>query len=292
MIFYKHRKQFFINYADDTTPHVICSNPEEVLLELKGTNKKLFTWFSQNGMKVNLDECYMLLSTTNLLNFQISDTVIHYLQSKKLLGVTFDNYSRVQKANRKLNDLARIALYIELAKGRILMKAFFDSHFNYYPIVWMFHSHNLNNKINRLHEGCLRIIYNDKTTSVVQVLEKDNSVSIYHKNIRALAIEMYTVANGIPLEIMHELFQLRDESHYNLRYTSQFTIPAIPSIYNGRETLSYIGHKICSYYSTVLSEYGKYFLSFPYFGTYQIIAKYEKRRTYLSILHEATCDNR
>ena len=45
-------------------------------------------------------------------------------------------------------------------------------------------------------------------------------------------------------------------------------------------------------------QYGKYFASFPYFATYftslqasEIVAKYEKRGKYLSILHEATCDN-
>lgn len=52
---------------------------------------------------------------------------------------------------------------------------------------------------------------------------------------------MYTVTNGISPEKMNELFQLIDESYYNLRYASPFTIPAIPSIYNGRESVSYIG---------------------------------------------------
>ena len=43
---------------------------------------------------------------------------------------------------------------------------------------------------------------------------------------------------------------------------------------------------------------GKYFPSFSYFATYfrslyasEITAKYEKRGKYLTILHEATCDN-
>ena len=105
----------------------------------------------------------------------------------------------------------------------------------------MFNSRNLNNKINRLHERYLRIIYDDKTISDEQVLEKDDSISLSHWNIQTLAIEMYTVTNGISPEKMNELFQLRDESYYNLRYTSPFTIPAIPSVYNGRESVSYIG---------------------------------------------------
>ena len=37
----------------------------------------------------------------------------------------------------------------------------------------MSHSRALNNKINRLHERCLRIIYNDKTSTFKELLEKD-----------------------------------------------------------------------------------------------------------------------
>ena len=120
------------------------------------------------------------------------------------------------------------------------MNAFFDSQFNYSPLIWMFHSRNLNNKINRLHERCLRVIYNDKTSSFEQLLENDNSVSIHHRNIQ----KMYKVTNGLSPEIMNEIFQIREESRYNLRYTSQFTIPPIHSVYNGRESVSYMGPKI------------------------------------------------
>ena len=81
------------------------------------------------------------------------------------------------------------------------MNAFFDSQFNYCPLIWMFHSRNLNNKINRLHEHCLRVIYNDKTSSFEQLLENDNSVSIHHRNIQTLVIEMYQVTNGLSPEI-------------------------------------------------------------------------------------------
>ena len=71
-----------------------------------------------------------------------------------------------------------------------------------------------------------------------------NSVSIHHRNIQTLAIEMNKVTNGLSPEIMNEIFQIREESRYNLRYTSQFTIPPIHSVYNGRESVSYMGPKI------------------------------------------------
>ena len=141
----KHQKELF---------HKLCwrligNNPGEVVSELRDITekrditKKLFTWFSPNEMKANLGKSHMLLRSTELLNFQISERVIHNSQSNNLLAVTFDNKLKFekhiniicQKANRKLNALARITPYIELTNRRILMNAFFDSQFNYCPLI-------------------------------------------------------------------------------------------------------------------------------------------------------------
>ena len=64
---------------------------------------------------------------------------------------------------------------------------------NYCPLIWMCHNRTYNNKINRLHERCLRLIYNDKYSSFENLLEKGSSVSIDHKNLQALAIETANV---------------------------------------------------------------------------------------------------
>ena len=47
----------------------------------------------------------------------------------------------------------------------------------------MLHSRK-NNKIKHLHERCLRLIYSDEKPSYENLLEKENSVSIHHKNIQ------------------------------------------------------------------------------------------------------------
>ena len=69
------------------------------------------------------------------------------------------------------------------------MNAFLNSQFNYCPVIWMCHSRALNNKINRLHGQCLRIICNEQTSTLKELLEKNNAVSIHYRNIQALAIE-------------------------------------------------------------------------------------------------------
>ena len=80
---------------------------------------------------------------------------------------------------------------MDFSKKRILMNAFFESEFNCWPVIWMFHNRSLKNKINRLHERCLRTIYNNKQSSFEQLLNQDNSVSTHHRNIQTLAMKMY-----------------------------------------------------------------------------------------------------
>ena len=67
----------------------------------------------------------------------------------------------VKKVSKKLHALRRISLYMHIDKLRIIMKAFIESQFGYCPLVWMFHSRTLNNRINALHEKALRLVYKD-----------------------------------------------------------------------------------------------------------------------------------
>ena len=90
----------------------------------------------------------------------------------------------------------------------MLMNAFFGFQINYCPVFWMFHSRALNNKIYRLHERCLRVIYNDKNSNFEELIEKVNSVSIRYRNIQTVAIEKCKAANGKSPELMNEIFQL------------------------------------------------------------------------------------
>ena len=79
---------------------------------------------------------------------------------QKLLGVTIDKNLKM-KAGRKLTALGRLSRLLPFNKRRILMKSFIESQFSYCPLVWMCHDRNLNNKINRIHERTLRMLYKD-----------------------------------------------------------------------------------------------------------------------------------
>ena len=115
----------------------------------------------------------MLLSTEEYVQVKIGKAQIENSLSKKLLGVTIDaklNFVKhikqiYAKARAKLKALARIAPFMNIKKKRVLMKTFFMAQFSYCPLTWMFHSRKLYNKINKLHERCLRIVYSDNTSS-------------------------------------------------------------------------------------------------------------------------------
>ena len=123
------------------------------------------------------------------------------------------------------------------------MKAFIESQFNYCSLIWMFHSREINNKINNLHERALHITYKDTESSFEELLVKDNSVSMHHRNIQRLATELYKDKNGFSPEIIKEIFTERD-MRYNIRGQSDLILPNPKTVSFGTESVKFLGPKI------------------------------------------------
>ena len=108
-----------------------------------------------------------------------------------------------KKAGQKLNAPVLIAGFLNFSKNRIIAKSFIESRFGYCHLIWMFHSREPNNKINRIHERALRITCDGKLSSYGELLTKDDSVTIHRRNIRAFATEIYKVIQEISPPIFH-----------------------------------------------------------------------------------------
>ena len=80
----------------------------------------------------------------------------------------------------------------------------------------MFHTGQLNNRINEIHERALRIVYKDNKLTFNDLFELDNSVTINQRNLQIHATEIFKVKNSLAPEIMTEVFE-KKEPHYNLR---------------------------------------------------------------------------
>ena len=115
------------------------------------------------------DKCHLVISNNEKVPMKTDNIELENTSSEKLLGIIIDsklNFKEhlegiIKKASRKVKVLSRITPYMNLTKRKLLMNSFFTSHFHYCPLVWMCHHRTINNKINRLHEKCLRIVYND-----------------------------------------------------------------------------------------------------------------------------------
>ena len=155
-LFFVMNHEDIVNYADDNTPYVSGKNIDEVVRFLEESSRVIFKWFSDNQFQANASKCHVLLSTDEHVQVKIGTAQIENSSSEKLLGVTIDAKLSFEK-------------HIE-QKESIDEKAFFMIQFSYFPLIWMFQSTKLNNKINKLHERCLRIVYSDNTSSFQELL--------------------------------------------------------------------------------------------------------------------------
>ena len=109
----------------------------------------------------------------------------------------------------------------------------------------MCHSRELTNKINNLHYRALRLVYRDENSSFEELLKKDGSVSIHHRNIHCLATEMFKVKNGLSPTFMEDIFperNIKDVPAEGLWSQTDFYNPSNPkTVHNGVERLRHLG---------------------------------------------------
>ena len=55
-------------------------------------------------------------------------------------------------------------------------------------------------------ERCARFIQNDKVSFFEELLEKDVSASVHHRNIQSLSIKMLQIKHGQSREIVTDIF--------------------------------------------------------------------------------------
>ena len=251
-IFFFTEETSITNYADDNTPYVCDKTVDLVISRLENDSLKLCHWFKHNYLKCNEDKCHLLLSKKSPeLCLQLENETIYNSTKVKLLGITFDNELSFEvhvlrlckKANSKFHALSRVAKYMGQDKLRLVMKAFKTSQFGYCPLVWMFHSRGLNNRINKIHEKALRLVYKDNKSTFSELSDKDNSVTIHDRNLQALAIEVYKSINDLSTVTIKDIFDVKSIP-YNLRSLSILCTRNVKTVKYGSDSLSFRGAKI------------------------------------------------
>ena len=134
------------------------------------------------------------------------------------------------------------------------MKTFEESQFNYCPLIWMLNSRRLKNKINNVKEKALRIVYFDYKSAFQELLDKDASFSVHHRNVQTLAIEIYKHIRGLSPEIMGKVFKINRILPYNLRTQNYFFSWVPKTVKYGTETNSFLAPKVWAWVPEKMKE--------------------------------------
>ena len=235
-------------------------------------------------MKAISGKNHLIMSCAEATTAMIDGLPIDSSKAEGLLGITIDNELKFddhvnhlsKKASLKLNAPARIAPFMNVSKNRIIVKSFIEPQFGYCPLVWMFRSRGLNNNIKRIHERALRITYNDKSSSYEELLSKDRSVTIHHRNIRALAIEIYKMMRGISPPLLNEMFVPR-QCNYELLGNNILERRRVKSVRYGTESMSSLAPKIWEILPNEIKGSDTLQISSTYlYGAFDCIFKYSQ----------------
>ena len=246
-LFYQFVNTSVCNFADDTTPYICDTDLFSLFANLENDISSAIIWFDENYMQLNSEKCHFLFmgNTPEYLWVKVGNSQIWESQQEKLLGVIIDknlNFNEhlsviCKKVSSKVTALSRMVKLLPLERKRILMKAFIESQFSYCPLIWMFCSRKINTRINHIHERALRIVYNDYVSSFDDLLRKDKSVCIHHRNIQKVAIEMFKVKHKLCPGMVQTLFTQKDGK----KSGASFLRPQINSVHNGEESFRWFG---------------------------------------------------
>ena len=143
--FFALKETNICNFADDTTPYFCFLLSLKIVLEKLRHNSKLATALFQTN--------YMKLDT-----------------DRCQLLITGRKHEHIWAKIEKRYTLGRVLLNLNSSSVH-LCRCFFGR--------------QTNNNINKLHEGTLRILYNDTATSFEDLLIKDRSFTIHRQNIQS-----------------------------------------------------------------------------------------------------------
>ena len=152
-----------------------------------------------------------------------------------------------KKAARQLNALARISNYLDVSARKLIYNSFVASNFDYCPLVWHFCGATNSNKIEKIQQRCLRIIYKDYESSNEKMLEMANTTTLVISRLRLLLLEVFKSIHHLNPKCISDLFELK-HIKYSLRNPIKVLQPKRRTTTNGLRTTSYTGAKLWNYF--------------------------------------------
>ena len=108
----------------------------------------------------------------------------------------------------------RISNYLDESARRIIYNSFVSSNFNCCPFVWHFCGVTDGNKIEKIQERCLRIIYKDYESSYDRLLDRENTTKLAISRLRILILEVFKSIHRLNPKCISDLFEFFYLSFY------------------------------------------------------------------------------
>ena len=172
-------------------------------------------------MIVNPDKSQLMLlekSTKKVIQekLQIDNNKIKSENSVTLLGFTIDNRLSFDDHNSKLCNKAsmqlRLKKYMNQKGLDLVLNSFICSSFNYRLLVWHFSTNKSIEKIENIHNSCLRLILNDYKSDYKTFLDKSGKESMKIRRTKTLATEIFKTVNKLNLNFTKTIFTFKTNS--------------------------------------------------------------------------------
>ena len=243
------------NYADDTTPYSCNKDLNTLIANLEADSLNAIEWFKNNYMRLNTDKCKLIVAgqKDHIIDIKVGESIIRESKEVTLLGVLIDNdislksylNDKIKMANSKIASIKRNQHFLTFQQKKIVLSSFVHCHFSYAPLAWMFHSREINNKINRVQKRALRILFNDEHSTFEELLKRDEAFTVHERNIQRLLTEMFKAKNKLEPHLLQGIFEANSYQGPTLRNSSKyFSRPHVNTVKYGERSLQNLGVRL------------------------------------------------
>ena len=135
----------------------------------------------------------------------IQNSTLSCEETVKLLVIEIDyqlNFdihisSICRKASQQLNILKRLGRYLDRLSKLTIFHTFILSNFNFCHLAWHFCTDKSSKKLEKVPERAFRFVYDDYTSSYINLLEKALVPSLQIRRIKTMALETYKIVNKL-----------------------------------------------------------------------------------------------
>ena len=201
-------------------------NVEDVLSCLKRDCDSAVKWFDINDMQANPSKFqFMVMSNVSVdkecISLSVNKSILKLESHIKILGVTIDDRLTFtehisiccSKAARQLNALPRISRYLHISSCSFLFNGFVKSNFNYCPLVWHFCRKVNNEKIEKIQQRALNIIYKGRVSSYDDLMSKAHVSTMLNGRLHGILCGVFKSIKGVNSKCLNNLFEVKSTSY-------------------------------------------------------------------------------